>query len=327
VSVSTKVSVVIVSFNCKNDLKECLKSLQAQDELIEVIIIDNASCDGTYEMLRTEFQNSFKFKIMYIYNNSNVGLSRANNQAISFCSGKYILFLNPDTILKSNIIRTLGSYLDNHPDVGVIGPKILFEDGTPQRSFGSFPSLFFMAISHLLPSYRYLYQYLGRLFACKTVNQRDALPKERDVDWVSAACMMIRKDLALQLGGFDENIFLSYADSPEICRRVKQMGYRVVYYPETEIVHKQGKSITDNIRLPVLLYAHQGWLYYFKKYHGITSTIILRSIFFLSSLEKAVTACLLSLVKPSQYWPIFKAHFLAMFKILSLSIPKKKTQT
>lgn len=317
---SAKVSVVIVSFNCKNDLRECLESLQIQNENIEIIVIDNASRDGTREMLKTEFQNWANLKT--IFNDSNLGLTRANNQAIPYCSGEYILFLNPDTILKPDTIKHLASYLDSHPNVGVIGPKILFETGALQYSFGSFPTLLSMALMQLFPSYKYrriplIHRYLHIEWASNG-------PKE--VDWVSAACMMIRKDLIVQLGGFDENIFLSYADSPEICRRVKKMGYLVIYYPKIEIIHKQGKSITNDVRLPVLLYAHQGWLYYFRKYHGIISTIILRIIFSLSSIEKALVAFLLSLANPEKYWPIFKSHFVAAFKIWSLSIPIKRTK-
>ena len=316
----SRVSVVIVSFNCKPDLKECLNSLQDQNEDIEVIIVDNNSHDGTREMLENDFKDWSSLKT--IYNNFNNGFSNANNQAIPVCEGNYILFLNPDCIVKPDTISTMVSYLDSHPDVGVISPKIVYENKSLQMSFGKFPDLTYMAIAYLLPTYKRL-----RIpIILRYLNAEWALHQEKEVDWVSAACMMIPKTLALQLGGFDSNIFVSFADSPELCRRVKGEGFKVIYFPQIEITHKQGKSLTDQIRPQILLYAYQGYLYYFKKYKGFFSTIVVRGIYFLASLEKSIVTGLLSLFKPRQYLAIFKAHLNATLRIWFLPISWRKIE-
>jgi len=307
------VSIIIVSFNVKDLLRECLKSLRHESIPFEVFVVDNASQDGTLTMLKTEFGDWSA--LIIIANDENFGFAKANNQAIPRCLGKYILFLNPDTIVKPGAITALANYLDTHPDVGVVGPRVTYEDGSLQLSCGTRPTL----LGTIFDSFQ-LYKLSPRIFGRNRYGEWDHHSQQRDVGWVSGACLMIRKDLAVLLGGFDENFFFT-AEDVDLCYRVLQKGYRVVYYPNAEIIHLEAQS-SHKVRPMILLKAYQSKLYFYRKHRGKSSAIVLRGIFSLSSLAKAAFAGVACLIKPKEYCSIFRAHFGAMFKVWTLPIPK-----
>lgn len=306
------VSIIIVSFNVKNLLRDCLNSLHQVTVPFEVFVVDNASKDDTLAMLKTEFQSWSALTV--IANNENKGFAGANNQAIPKCSGKYILFLNPDTIVKPRAISALTNYLDTHPDVGVVGPRITYGDGSLQFSCGTKPTL----LGTIFDSFK-LYKLSPRIFGRNRYREWD-YNQIRDVGWVSGACLMIRKDLAVSLGGFDENFFF-YNEDVDLCIRAHNRGYRAVYYPNAMIIHLKGQS-SRKVRAMILLKGYQSKLYFYRKHRGQFSVAILKGVFSLSSFAKAVFACIAALINSQEYCPIFRAHFIAVFKVWVLSVPK-----
>jgi len=230
------VSIVIVNWNVRELLRACLQSLYARGGLaahaMRVIVVDNASADGSAHMVRTEFP-----QVQLIANVDNLGFGRANNQALEFCAGPYVLLLNPDTVVEPDAIAGLVQAMDASPDVAVIGCRLLNGDRTLQRwTGGAYPRLLnllnhYFFLDRLLPaSWRPMPLYLDR-----------DVREDMDVDWVSGACMMLRVEA---LGGrlFNTDYFM-YGEDMELCHRLKQAGGRVVYSPKVSIVHYQGESM------------------------------------------------------------------------------------
>lgn len=228
-------SVIVVSWNVCDLLRECLHSisqgLTIPPDDYEIIVVDNASTDGSLDMARTEFPSA-----RLIANVENLGFARANNRALGSCRGEYILLLNPDTVPLAHALDYMLDFLSDHPDVAILGCRLLNTDRSFQRaSGGAFPSLRNVAWNYLLlnkflpprwaPSPRYLEKDPQGTF---------------DVDWVSGAATMCR---TAALGGrlFDERFFL-FAEDMELCARVRRNGWRVVYTSAATIIHHHGRS-------------------------------------------------------------------------------------
>jgi len=229
------ISIIIVSYNVKTFLQHCIHSVQkaAQDLNVEIFVVDNNSIDGTGDMVKREFPG-----IHFIGNDINLGFGKANNQALKLSKGKYVLFLNPDTLIEENTLQVLVDFMDNNENVGIAGPKILNSDGTLQlacrRSFPS-PSI---ALPKLLG--------LNRLFPKSKVFGKYNLtyldPNESyAVDAISGSFMFCRGDLIRKLKGFDEDFFM-YGEDLDLCRRVQLENMLVYYVADTTIIHHKGES-------------------------------------------------------------------------------------
>lgn len=229
------ISIIIVSYNVKTFLQHCLHALQKSCTgfSTEIFVVDNHSIDGTPEMLRRDFPG-----LRLIANNENLGFGKANNQALKEATGKYVLFLNPDTLIEENTLRVLFDFMEQSPQAGICGPKILNADGTLQlacrRSFPSprvaLPKL--LGLSALFPK--------SKLFGKYNLTYKD--PDESyPVDAVSGSFMFCRGDLVRELGGFDEDFFM-YGEDLDLCRRVQLAGKQVYYVPDTTIIHYKGES-------------------------------------------------------------------------------------
>jgi GT2 family glycosyltransferase len=226
-----------------------------------------------------------------------------------------LLFLNPDTIVPPSQIQRLSKFLDMHPDIGILGPKILYPDGSLQLTCGQVPSLKWSAFEALrLPGIS------PRLFGDY---QYILWPHDvtREVGWVSGACLMIRKELFIILRGFDEN-FLFYAEDTDICVRAGWQGFKVVYWPEVYIIHFGGQS-SKKLRAQSLIMGYCSKLYYFHKHHGGMQCASLRFIFIFSSLLTVIPAFIAALLKQnSECVDIARAHLVAAVKLLWLQIPR-----
>jgi len=302
---SPKVSIIIVSFNCQEELGGCLKRLlqDEDDGYIETIVVDNASTDGTLEMLQQIEHPGLRV----IVNKENVGFSKACNQGARVSRGEFLLFLNPDAVPKINTIRELAKFLEYRRDVGIVGPKILYDDGTLQLSCGKVPCLHYT----IFEAFR-LWMISKRLFGGYRYMTWDH-SEERDVGWVSGACLMIRRNLFEEVGGFDENFFL-YGEDADLCLRVQRHGYRVIYFPKVNIIHLEARS-SKRVRSHALSRGYRSKLYYFREHHGILQAEILRIVFVLSSVIKAITAPLIGVLKGNpEYFSIGKAHIIAALK-------------
>ena len=229
------VSVIIVNYNVRDFLHQSLLSLQKALKGIrsEIFVVDNASDDGSAEMVRRRFP-----RIRLIANTANLGFAKANNIAIKKARGKFLLLINPDTIVQEDTIRVMVDFLQSHPDVGLAGCKILNPDGSFQpacrRGFPTpwvaFTKIFGLSIvfpkSKLFGKYNLTY-----------LNTEETYP----VDAVSGSFMMVRKEICEHVGGLDESYFM-YGEDLDWCYRIREAGWRIYYVHSTQIIHYKGES-------------------------------------------------------------------------------------
>jgi len=232
---SKKVSVLIVSYNVKNYVDHAIDSLKRSDYTdLEIVVVDNQSFDGTIKHIRNRFSD-----VKLIANEKNIGFGKAVNQAAEAAVGDYLLIINPDTVVQENTISTFVDYMDDHKNVGMVGPKILNADGTLQpsckRSFPTFrvaiPKI--LGLDKLFPNSRWAGKY----------NLMYLDPDETNtVDAISGSCMFLKRTLFQDLNGFDEQFFM-FGEDLDLCYRIWQKGLEIHYVPGTQIVHYQGESV------------------------------------------------------------------------------------
>lgn len=232
-------SIIIINYKTPSHLKQCIKSIQKHSPKLdyEIIVVDNDSQDGTTRMIEDDFMYNYKNEkisnVELIANKKNLGFPKAVNQGVKKSTGKYILLLNPDiTILEDSLERMI-AYLKSHPDVAVIGPKLINPNGSIQLScFNRFTS------PELVLYRRTLFGKLNRgkkMLDDFTMKSWDH-STERDVAWILGSCMLICKDVIEKVGLMDERFFM-YMEDVDWCRRFWQAGYKVKYYPRVKMVH------------------------------------------------------------------------------------------
>jgi len=248
------VSLIIVSYNNKKLLRDCLQSVvdNTKELSYEIIVVDNNSTDGSQDMLRELYPD-----VTLLCNENNIGFSRANNQGYKLSSGEYLLFLNSDTLILGNALETMSMHLKDNSAVGILGPKILDIHRQPTRSYMRFLD----AKKLFLGSKRLRYfvdveQY--RLhFPVYDYNSI------RKVPWLSGACLMMRRKVFEEAGLFDEHYFF-YLEDVDLCLQVNRLGYDVVYFPVVEIIHMFGGSSNQHPDRLHKLY-DKSMAYYFHK--------------------------------------------------------------
>ena len=230
-----KLSVIIVNYNVKHFLEQCLLSVEKAIEGIkaEVFVVDNVSVDGSVEMVRKKFD-----WVQLIANQENVGFSRANNQAIRLAKGEYILLLNPDTLVEEDTFKTCIEWMDNHPEGGGLGVKMVDGKGVflPESKRGiPFPMTSFYKISgiyKLFPkSKKFNHYYLGHL----------SKEENHEVEILSGAYMFMRKSVLDEVGDLDEDFFM-YGEDIDLSWRIIKGGYKNYYLADTRIIHYKGES-------------------------------------------------------------------------------------
>ena len=254
-------SVVIVNWNVQDLLRYCLASLSsvpptAPNLQTEIIVIDNASTDGSVEMIRAEFPHA-----TLIANTENHGFAAANNQGIAAAKGRYVLLLNPDTEALGDGLVALVRFMDDQPDIGLVGPQLLYPDRHVQSSRRRFPTLatLFLESTWLEPlAPRSL---LRRYYVLDQPD--DAI---QDVDWVVGAALLARRETIDQVGGLDEGFFM-YSEELDWCRRIKAAGWRVAYSPAAQIIHHVGKSSDQAVPIRHISF-QRSKIRYARKYHG-----------------------------------------------------------
>ncbi|MDQ7815422.1 MAG: glycosyltransferase [Melioribacteraceae bacterium] len=228
-------SIIIVNYNVKEFLLNLLQSIRnaMNNFAVEIIVVDNASDDGSIELLKEKYPD-----VKLIVNEKNVGFGAANNQALQIARGKYFLLINPDTIIKENTLNEMISFFRRTPDAGIAGCKVLNPDGTLQlacrRGFPgpwtSFTKV--MGLSRIFPK--------SKLFARYNLTYLDE-NQTYEVDAVSGAFMMMRRELYEKIGGFDQQFFM-YGEDLDLCYRSQKSGYKVYYLHTTEVIHFKGES-------------------------------------------------------------------------------------
>jgi len=267
-------SVVIVNWNTRELLSQCLRSVYetAGDVSLETLVVDNASTDGSVEMVRRMFP-----QVRLIENAENVGFARANNQAMAIGQGRYVLLLNSDAVLRPDALQSMCRFMDHHPETGIVGAKLLNPDGTFQASYMNFPTI----MDEVL-----LLTKLSRLFHPSYFPSHSLAGSQevKEADWVTGACLMIRREALEQVGGLDEEYFM-YSEEVDWCWRVKQAGWKVFYTPEAEVLHWGGQSI-GQVPLRKRARVYRGKLLFFRKRRGRGYAAIFRLILLLSAVLK-----------------------------------------
>jgi GT2 family glycosyltransferase len=301
-------SIIIVSWNVRDLLRACLRSLIADDRQwnvdhrpsstvhrvlsIEIIIVDNASADGSAAMVATEFPG-----VRLIANTQNLGFTRGNNQGLAVAQGRYVLFLNPDTEVVGDALAAMVAYLDTHPEVGALGPQLRYGDGSPQSSRRRFPT-FATAVFESTPlawhwpanpwARRYRMEDDEASEVPETANGLAAGETSKHamdapavpVDWVVGAALLTRRAVLDQIGGFDEGYFM-YSEELDWCRRAKDAGWQIVYLPAAQVIHYEGKSSEQVVAARHIRF-QTSKVRYFRKYHGRGQAAALR-VFILMS--------------------------------------------
>jgi GT2 family glycosyltransferase len=251
-------SVIVVSFNTKQLLDTCLSSvietMRGSKLRVEIIVIDNASEDGTKEMLKKKYP-----RIITVLNKTNVGFGKANNQGIRLASGKCVLLLNSDSVVLDDAIESLYAFIIRHP-LSFVGPKILNPDKSVQTSCGPFFTVPVVFAA--------LYLKGDTIGLTRWSPDASCL-----VDWISGACIMGMRALFLDNLLFDEEVFM-YMEEVDLFMRAKQKGYHAFFYPGSRIIHV-GSGSSTNKRTGPVLNIYKGLLYVYKKHYSRGALFVL----------------------------------------------------
>lgn len=290
------ISVCIVNWNTRELLFECLSSLMDDLELescaAEIVVVDNASTDGSQEMVAAEFPST-----VLLCNTENVGFGTANNQAIRESSGTYVLLLNSDTHVNRHMVSVLMNFLDTHRSCGAVGPMVVGSNGDLQLSAARFPRLRHALFGGVLSN-----QIWRRLFPQRPFFAELGLtPQEhssvQDADWLLGCCILVRRSAIEAVGLFDEGIFMFYEEA-DLCYRLKRAGWSIVYTPHTTVVHYGGGSYREVWGLGEQVGRQLAGLEYFhRKHYGRLDLAALRALNCAGSAMKALVFGLAAL------WP------------------------
>ncbi len=258
------VSVVIVSYNTRALLDGCLRSVQASTgATVETWVVDNASPDGSADHVAAAFPD-----VRLIRSGANRGFAAANNMAIAAAGGRYLLLLNPDTVVRPDTVAGLVEFLDGHPAIGITGPRVLNVDGTTQSCGYRYPTL------------------AGEIAASRdgrrAAGGRRAEPAEdvdtsREVDWIDGCCLMIRRSVIDRIGPLDEQFFL-YAEELDWCRTAAAAGVRIATCPAAEMTHFGGQS-TAQVKGQSLAMFIETRLRYYHKHDGLTTAAMVATMY------------------------------------------------
>ena len=254
-------SIIIVNWNTKNLLLQCLESVYQTIKRIEmeVFVVDNGSIDGSIAAAKGRFP-----EVKFIQNEINLGFARANNQALSLAKGRYLLLLNPDTQVKKGALERLISFMDAHPEAGGAGAQLLNSDGSRQNSIANFPSLATELLNKSLLRWLFPKAYPGK--------ERNYL-EPIEVDSVIGACMVVKRDAIEPVGLLDEGYFL-FLEETDWCYRMKRTGWKIYHVPQAEIYHFQGKGVEMEKKKARVEY-YRSLYRFFKKNRGRWQWVIL----------------------------------------------------
>lgn len=250
-------SIIMINYNTKDLLINCLNSIfnNFKNNSYEVIVVDNASSDGSAEFIKNSLPSIF-----LIENEENKGFGQANNQAAKISTGDILFFLNPDTLIKENIFQKIIDIFEKNPSIGIVAPRLILPDGQ-------------------LQPWAYGYEegpleLIRNKFKKAPLNyKQNDLPFE--ADWVSGAALAIKRDVFNKIEGFDTNFFMYFEDR-DLCYRVKKIGYKILVLPEIKVIHFGGKSLTKNKERKKIYYQAQN--YYWKKHYGYLKSIFWRLV-------------------------------------------------
>jgi len=260
---TNSISIILVNYNGADVLIDCLNSLEKfiPRDNCEIIIVDNNSQDKSVDILNDKYPHIKLIKLP-----KNVGFGAGNNAGAKVAKGEFLFLLNTDTILESNILAHLIELMSENSDVGIIGPKLLFPDGSFQISFS--------------PEISIKGEFAARKLHKNAENENKLHIIEQDfqdiqeVDIVVGAAFFIRADLFNLLGGFDEKFFMYFEES-DLCQRVRTKGYKVLYTPHVSLIHIRGYSV-NKISNKMAVEYRRSQIYYYHKHRPMWEILLLR---------------------------------------------------
>lgn len=269
-------SIIIVNFNTRDFLRDCLTSIFSQKAKMdfEVWVVDNASQDQSVQMVEKEFP-----KVKLIKNKENLGFAKGNNSALQKSRGKYLFLLNTDTVVKEGSIAKIVDFMGKNPQAGALGLKIFNPDGSPQPSVGIFYNLFSAFLM---------------LFGGESLGFLRTSPSEiKEVDWVAGAALVVRREILNKTGLLDENLFM-YMEEVEWCYRIKKAGLKIFFYPGAQVIHYERASSSKSA---AILGIYKGLIYFYQKHEPKWKLPILKFMLKL----KALCAWFLGILINSDY--------------------------
>jgi len=299
------VSVIILSFNTKDITNKCLGKLYlakkaADKQMIEteVIVLDNASSDGSVEMIRNKHP-----WVKLIVSRQNTGFAKGNNIAMQEASSEYFLLLNSDAFVEKLTLVKAVNYFEKHPEVDVLGCRLNYPDGTFQPSAGELPgpnniATWLLGLELIPATYRFL----------SPIHPKNIsyFSRDREVGWVMGSFMMLRRKVYEKTKGFDENFFM-YTEEVEWCKRIKKAGFKIFYTPSFSVVHI-GKASSKFVETTPLVREMTGMKLFFKKHHPDYLAFLSLLIWFSSVLRLIVFGLFGKKEKARAYWRIISGH-------------------
>jgi GT2 family glycosyltransferase len=311
-----RVSVVIVNYNTKDLVCQCITSLQTQPSecKIETILVDNASTDGSCEEVESRFPS-----VRIIRNVQNLGFAAANNQGLAQAQGEFLLLLNSDTIVMPRSLDKMCEAAELNHNIGVVAPKLIYPDGSLQMSYGPLPTLLgvfcsFFDIKCLIPPS--MRQRLGRsrwtkLLGKTTSNYLEWFSGEEPTTKIlnrnllaTGACLLIRRQCLEEVGLLDPNIFM-YCDDADYCERVHHSGWKILYLAEAAVIHIKGGTAGQHYRWTSPR-AYESLLYFFRKHRSWATFQIARCFALLSLLLRWIVDAISAPENASNSWQLFR---------------------
>lgn len=303
-------SIVIVSKNTVSLLNDCLESLASSSNTLqmEVWVVDNASTDGSVQMVQTEYP-----QVRLIANEDNVGFAHANNQALVQARGRYCLLLNPDTLVPVGALDKLIQFMDDVPDASVVGCAQIYPDGRRQVTCHRAITLTREAIIAFG---------LAHIFR-RTIDYREDISDPRQVDWVEGGALLARRSVLSAIGMMDENFFM-YVEDAELCFRVWQANWSVYYIPDVQIIHYRGQSTgfeqrkarQQRINGKLLIAMHQSKAYFIRKHYGAYQEEIYQLLVRVYSIRKLSMGLMFYMLQmmERETWRNFSRAYVALLK-------------
>lgn len=285
------ISIVIVSWNTRELLAACLESIATSvivgatptvRPTIETFVVDNASGDGSPEMVATNFP-----WVRLVKNAQNVGFAQGNNQAIEQASGRYVLLLNPDTKLKPGSLGLLYGFLESRPEIGMVGPRLLNGDGSLQLSCFKAPTLLreFWLLFHLDAIFPTISNYpVEKWDRSPMTSAISKIDLARPVEVLKGACMLLRRPIFEQIGLLNTTYFM-YSEEVDLCYRVRRAGWGIAWLPQAEVIHYGGQS-TSQVADKMFLRLYEAKTLYFRLNYGRPTALIYKIILLLASLTR-----------------------------------------
>ncbi len=275
-------SIIIVNYNNRKVLKDCLASIYSSTRKasFEIIVSDNGSTDGSGQMVRTEFPQA-----KLIENGENLGFIKASNLGLKIYRGRYAMLLNNDTVVKSGAFDRMINFMDKTPEAGACAPKLLNTDGTIQHQGGLFIKKFWNASSPIV------------------------------IDFAIGACLLVRRDVIDRIGFLDEKLFF-YNDDLDWCLRIRRAGFKIYFIPDAEVIHYGGYSSKRVFNRRLFVEGFQGGIYFCRKHYGVIPWIVYRLLLFTGILVYLPFFALSYPIKREK----FADRFLAYVDILKVSL-------